>query len=301
MRRFLVKIILLSVIMLFIMISVFNNADGTIDPFYKRFTSPKQQSLVIGTSRTAQGIIPKVINDELGAEVYNFSFTNANSPFGKVYLKAIKNKIDENKKNGLFIIGVNPWSLCENSDNSNLREVNLFLDRLNFYNMSPNYEYLLRFYDKSYINLLYNENDKLLLHDDGWLEVKVDMSKEKVLKRTEEKVRVYSDYLKFTKKSNYRLFYLERTITFLQNYGEVIITSTPISKKMLEIEDVLWPDFDDYLLNLSNKYNLLLLNSRRHSNKYEFIDGNHLHKSSSQKYSLFLSSKISILIKNKSK
>ena len=62
------------------------------DPFYLRFTTPQKKSLVIGTSRAAQGIVPSVMTSILnkkgwGEDLYNYSFTIMSSAYGEPYLK----------------------------------------------------------------------------------------------------------------------------------------------------------------------------------------------------------------------
>jgi hypothetical protein len=71
-------------------------ADGKVDQFYLRFTSPAMDNLIIGTSRSAQGILPSTINEELNRKFFNFSFTIAHSPYGPVYLNSIKKKLNPN-------------------------------------------------------------------------------------------------------------------------------------------------------------------------------------------------------------
>ena len=47
-----------------------------VNNFYLRFTSPKHNSLIIGTSRSAQGIHPNIIDSILNLEdinsIYNY-------------------------------------------------------------------------------------------------------------------------------------------------------------------------------------------------------------------------------------
>lgn len=66
-NKFLLKSFLLSLIVsvLFIFFSFGIDKYGMSDWAYKRFTARKYYSLVIGTSRAAQGIQPAVINSFL--------------------------------------------------------------------------------------------------------------------------------------------------------------------------------------------------------------------------------------------
>jgi hypothetical protein len=53
-------------------------ADGTSDDYYLKFSTPKQGSMILGTSRAKQGLIPSVLSEAIeGGDVklFNFSFT----------------------------------------------------------------------------------------------------------------------------------------------------------------------------------------------------------------------------------
>ena len=128
-------------------------ADGRFDDHYLRFTGAPRSSLIIGTSRAAQCLLPDVMNpmlDRAGAhgDLFNFAFTIAHSPFGPTYLDAIRGKLDANTKNGTFLVTVDPWSLSVNKDLSAATTVPPEKDRTLgqqwFYNGTPNFEYLLR-------------------------------------------------------------------------------------------------------------------------------------------------------------
>ena len=81
MKRFIVQFSIIALIALSLFIWIFSFADGTNDPFYLRFTSPKQNNLIIGTSRAAQGLQPKILNGICQTEFYNYAFTLGRSPF----------------------------------------------------------------------------------------------------------------------------------------------------------------------------------------------------------------------------
>lgn len=83
--RFLHKIIIFSIPLIVIFAIVLGQADGYTDPFYIRFTTPKQNNLILGTSRAAQGLQPDVFKDILETDVYNYAFTVTHSPYGPTY------------------------------------------------------------------------------------------------------------------------------------------------------------------------------------------------------------------------
>src|SRR5690606_23288913 len=125
-------------------------------------------------------------------ELLNFAFTNANSPYGSIYLRAIQNKIPPQTKDGLFIAEVNPLLLSlnqtETEDEDTWRENGLTLDRQwLFFNMEPNYEYLLRNYRQPLYKLVLGEHSEgfQTLHRNGWLEQRISMNPEEVAQRKE--------------------------------------------------------------------------------------------------------------------
>ena len=49
-------------------------ADGNLDPFYIRFTTPKQKNMILGTSRAAQGLQPSIFDNVLNKKRDYISF-----------------------------------------------------------------------------------------------------------------------------------------------------------------------------------------------------------------------------------
>ena len=159
MRKFIHKILILVIGILSSYIFLGFFADGYTDPFYLRFTSPKQKSLIIGTSRAAQGIRPSIMDSVLDAKrfnipIYNFAFTILHSPYGKTYYNAIDSKLVKDNFNGLFIVAVDPWSISLRTNLNYDIESKKELSKLIYFNMNPNYDYLMNAYKSSMFNLL---------------------------------------------------------------------------------------------------------------------------------------------------
>jgi len=83
MKKFIIKTAIFSFLTLSCFLFVLSRADGNTDPFYIRFTTPKQASLILGTSRAAQGLQPAVINEIGKTQLFNYAFTLGQSPFGE--------------------------------------------------------------------------------------------------------------------------------------------------------------------------------------------------------------------------
>ena len=296
MKLFLVRLFVVTILFSIVLIYIFSKADGFTDAFYLRFTTPKQKSLILGTSRAAQALQPEVFNNILKKDIYNFAFTNSQSPYGPVYHKSIKKKLNKESKNGIFIVAVSPWSISsitEDPNNyKNFREVDLCLDNTSIVNMNPNIEYLLNNFSQPYYKLLFQNKSNVFLHNDGWLEVSVKMDSLSVQKRLESKVAIYSKLNNF-KFSEYRLLYLEKTVEFLQSYGKVYLVRLPMHQNILTIENNLMSDFDlkiKSIINQSSGY----YDFTKQSQSFTYTDGNHLYKDSGYKISTIIAE----LIKN---
>lgn len=293
MNKFLTQIIIFSVLFGLLCLAVFFRADGfNTDAFYLRFTSPTQTSLVIGTSRAAQGIDPASMNVVLKRnDIYNYSFSVAHSPYGPAYLESIKRKIKSDSKNGVFVVTVDPWSIsCETGnpeDSSTFGELNLAVARTKIVNMDPNIFYLIHFFDNPYINLLrYRKDSTLFLDDKGWLNITIEMDSISVAMRTKKKIEHYEkNNLKNFKFSSVRLRYLSKTISFLQQHGTVYLVRLPVPSAIVEIENKFMEDFNVKIETLSKSSGAKYLNFENEGENYMYTDGNHLYNSSAKKVS----------------
>jgi hypothetical protein len=261
---------------------------GMTNYAYKRFTSEKQTSLIIGTSRAAQGIHPKVINNyftknEFDLPIYNFSFTLFDSPFGEVYLNAIKKKVLQTNKKSLFIIAIDPWSLSlidsELDGNKPIREYKSCLNLTHVINEKPNFEYLLRYFrpatDPTWLSILVRSK-KGHLNDDGWYEVNYKMEPAVVLKNIETKMELYYTYKAV--KSEGRVNGLKMTIEYLKNFGSVYLCRMPVCEQMFLLEDKVWTGFDDDISKIANEYSVPYFSFRNDYKRFKTTDGNHLYK-----------------------
>ncbi len=295
MKKFIINTGIFTILVILTIIGVFYQADGKTDPFYDRFTTNKQSSLILGTSRAAQGILPDILNSELNRnDIYNYSFTISHSPFGSIYLKSIKAKLDIGETDGIFIITVDPWSISSKTvdpnDFLNFREVDLSLGQVSFVNYHPNFEYLITTYGSQYLDILIGGSDNMILHKNGWLEVTVEMDSMNVAERLKNKVDNYENKnLPIYNFSTYRYNYLGKTISYLKNYGKVYLVRLPLSPEIFEIEKKLISDFDLKMKNLSAEYKTPYFNLTNRNHNFQYTDGNHLYKESGEEVSLLIS------------
>jgi hypothetical protein len=279
MKKFIKTTICFIVLITTLLFSVIYVIDisGWSDWAYKRFRSSGEKSLILGTSRAAQGLRPEIINSEMAGlgyhlPIYNFSFTMMSSPYGEIYYNAIKKKLStESFRNGLFILSIDPWSLgfINHETEDSLREKGDCLEGVDYY-MRPNIQYILKYarpltYDKA-----------LILHDDGWLEVTVPMDTVYVLERSRKKEIEYENM--FFVKSEYRLLWLCKIIRLLKTKGTVILVRIPAAVFFKDLENKHWPTFDEEMDEFARRENVLYISFENRFGCYQMVDGQHIFK-----------------------
>ncbi|MDQ2769649.1 MAG: hypothetical protein M3Y54_04020, partial [Bacteroidota bacterium] len=163
---------------------------GGVDAFYGRFASPAAGSLILGTSRAAQGIRPAVLAEKLAGQfegpLLNYAFTLTHSPYGPAYLASIRRKLRPAVRHGLFIVAVDPWSLSANGPAGAAAadvfpEAGSFIGQLHQVSQRPNLPYLTRYQTKPLYRLpLDYAAATERLHPDGWLEVNIGLDSAQV-------------------------------------------------------------------------------------------------------------------------
>jgi hypothetical protein len=296
MKKFLLQIFLFAVIMFASMLCVLFQADGYADPFYIRFTTKKQTSLILGTSRAAIGIQPQILNHFLNRnDFFNYSFTIGTSPYGPTFLNSIKQKLDTTAKNGIFILSVDPWGISSMGTHPNnedeFEENTLLLATTKKVNINPNIQYLLKNFDAQYYKILFNKiplnfRKQTLLHSDGWLEVITVMNTQQCESNKMKRIKEYkTHYIPRYSFSQTRLDYLIETIDFLSSFGKIYLVRLPVSKEILQIDTFLIPDFKEKMIELATQKNIPLLDFTELENSFTFSDGIHLSKNSGEKVS----------------
>jgi hypothetical protein len=271
-------------------------ANGRTDAFYLRFTAPPQKSLVLGSSRGAQGIVPAVFNESglaFDGPLYNLSFTLSSSPYGPVYREFVERKLSREATGGLFLLEVSPLALSESSDlpvgsaPTEFPEKDILIGKVRFNSARPNFEYLARCYKDSFYKIAWNHfrEKKMLLHDDGWLEVTVPMDSASVARRTRSKVEDYRDVFAKNRLSEARLEALEETIQLLLPRGRVFLVRLPISDELRQLEEPSAPQFDARMTEIAARNGIRYLNLFPESGRYATTDGNHLGKESARRVS----------------
>lgn len=292
MKRFLLKIspYLLGIILLFGVLGTF--ADGNTDDNYRHFAVPKPQNIILGDSRGSQAVIPDVLQAKLSGTFDNFSLNVVESPYGKIYLEALKRKLDPETKNSVFILTVDPWNLSLNKNVKSEKEYpeeHSPLKNMHFYNWSPNYEYLLKNYSRSWFKIYLEREEtgksNTYLHKNGWLEVNVDMNKDSVAVREKNKIEFYNKLAAENTLSVERIKAFKQMINYLKPKGKVFIVRIPASKSITEIENKKYPDFSKLMNEIANKNSVKFFDFSASYDKYLYTDGNHMYKESGKVFS----------------
>ncbi|SIS96556.1 hypothetical protein SAMN05421786_103451 [Chryseobacterium ureilyticum] len=290
MKKFLIKIIPYFVAIIIVLAVLGSFADGNTDDNYMHFAVKKPQNIILGDSRGSQGVVPGVLKKKLSTQFDNFSLNIVESPYGPVYFKAIKRKLDPETKNGIFILTVSPWNLSASygaKSEKDFPELKSPLNDMYFYDRSPNYEYLLKRYTRSWFKIYTEraevERSNTFLHEDGWLEVNIDMHKDSVAARTHKKEIFYKDIAKNIDLSQERLKAFNEIINYLRTKGKVYLVRIPTSQSLTSLENQKYPHFSRLMKDVAHKQNVKFFDFSKDYNKYDYTDGNHMYKESSKK------------------
>jgi hypothetical protein len=287
MRSFLIRLMIFAVLPLAAVTAAVFRADGTTDAFYLRFATPKATSMVLGTSRAAQGIRPDVLDSTLAAggwqvSSFNYAFAKGISNYGPAYLASVLRKLDRSSTEGVFVLAVDPWCLemrQSDGDGAGWSEDQKPLARVHAVAMRPNPEYLFTGYNAPILTVLFpgtHQRSDMVLHENGWLEVRIDLSPRKVAWRTEEKLKEYRANAIGSRLSPFRMAFLHAMIDSLAPYGTPLLVRLPVPDEMLAIEDATMPQLDAVMESTARSKGIQYLNFTRMPGHWSYTDGNHL-------------------------
>ncbi|WP_251941180.1 hypothetical protein [Salinibacter ruber] len=270
---------------------------GGNDNFYRRFTTPPSKSLIVGSSRCAQGIVPEEI-DESGlrydGEMFNYCFTNGHSPYGPYYLRSIRKKTGD-VNDGLFLVEVNPWNIsvrgnADSDEPDTFRESSRFISDMRIVNyLNPNLEYIIKHYEgpyyKDFYGILIGKKDKTKLKENGWLRVEVSIDSSTVAGRKADKFSAYRKLSKEWAYSRLRMDYLEELLRFFEKRGEAYVVRMPVSEGMYGIERCYMPNFDERVEKIAQSTGAEYISFFEKSGVYTTTDGNHLWREDARRFS----------------
>lgn len=268
-------------------------ASGFEDRFSHKFEY-RCGSIVTGSSRALLGINPDIVDpDGMYARPFlNFAFTQKTSPYGEVYYDAILKKIDRSATNGLFILEVNPLALYSYTEDQ--AEEQLILGRLHIFSLDPNLEYALINGEKpAYMFYLTRPKvfDGVTMHKNGWNESNAPIDSVYKVDKVKEQYDAHDDLFARARDSSYRLEWLRKTITALDQYGTVVLVRVPVSPEMASLENKYYPEFDALLRRTAEETHATFI-SYIADTTYEFYDIHHMTSRSASRFSAVLKADI---------
>ena len=305
MRQFILKVVIFSIIagsIIFGFLYYYHETQlESLDPFYRRFTTGRQPSLILGSSRAAQGLRPDVFDQELADRYsypfFNYSFTVGSSNIGPNYLKKIKKRIKPSE-NSLFILCIDPWTMKQpkGQSDSEYDEDQTFFARQYTQSMSPNIEYLL-FHDNKeqsfFKKIFYPDSTIYHLHENGWLQVNFNINTQEAIDNSNWQIELYAQDAMNIELAEKRFEALEQMIFFLDSVGQIILVRLPTSVDMMKLENQTFPNFDKKIETIAAKNKVRYINLIDESGLYQTVDGNHIYKEDTER----LSKRICQLIK----
>lgn len=253
-------------------------ASGRADANYAKVSSSVQRNLILGTSKAAQGLNPYALKKYTNIEFYNFAFSVFASPYGPDYTNCILRKLDTTVTRQTFLLAIDPWSLTVQREVGKnplkFRERNGFLTRGAQVTGTPNFSYLLHHYESKYYKLFFPDS-LIRVHDNGWLQVNLDLSKEGIERRTSFTLDSYLKKAREQVISHTRLTGLIELVSTLKKYGKVYLIRLPVHPELYQLEDRLSPHFNSLVnpaVSLADGY----LDFSGENHNYDYTDGVHL-------------------------
>jgi hypothetical protein len=267
--------------------------NGYTDNYYLRVSSPRQVSLVVGTSRAAQGIVPEELDARalgLGGAPYNFAFTSANSRYGRVYFEAIQRKlaVAPGGAPGLFLLEVSPLAISTDKNGAELHEEEeTFLAKLHLLSTNPNPEYPLYVPERGYdiiersVRRLTGRT-RLLLHADGWLEVTPDETPGRFATLLANKLVDYGKTFASSEPSEERRGYLRQTLELFARHGRAVLVRLPVHPQLAALEQAYMPGFGATMASLAAELHATYIDLGDLNASVFTTDGNHLRRDSAR-------------------
>ena len=212
---------------------------GRIGDIYPRVITPRQHSLVIGTSRTAQSVNPLILNECLEElytpDLYNFAFHLDISSYNPYYVEAIRKKLlPYDGQKHYFILAVDPWSF----DDGVVSPPELSLRSVS---SRPNLEFIVKNFTRSWFTPFPTYS---YVNRYGRTEVYYEPGNEEEWRqRVKARLAVYEGRAAQFVYSTSREHVCRQLITELSKRGDVYLVRIPVSKPMLDLENKVCKDF----------------------------------------------------------
>ena len=292
--KFIKKLALYVLICMSIVTGLLETQGRYIDSFYKKFTTPKVNSIIIGDSRGLQDLMPSVINKSMSSAnfslpIYNYSFTIEQARVGPLYRKSALKKLTQKDTKGLFIISLTPMMLSSYVKNSNesgeFSEAGYPPHNMHFVDKRPNYEYFIKNINYFEFKAVFKRD--YILEDDGWLKINhLSYDKHRLGEWKKIQMDRFKEMAHVSKPSEYRMKSLDTLVKTLKKYGDVYLLRSPIDEDFLDLENTYFKDFNEKINQVANANNIKYFNFGATTNSHYFaFDGHHLDVKSAELFS----------------
>lgn len=277
---------------------------GYVDQYYHKFTQ-ESGSLILGLSRADQGIAPQILEEKLSDLEYDMPITNFainldHSAYGKLYLQGIKEKLNPQLKNGLFILTVSTGAFTTPLKMKDDAVFNMdkkgVIGKTTNLKHNPNYDYIINNYAQPLYNGVINLNSwsHHIAHDNGWNEFTL-VSHLDTLKHDDMQFWK-TQTLKYLKKKNklleiskHRIDGFIGTVEYLKTRGEVFVVRLPADADFIDFENSNWPTFNQKIDSIAKQHNVPFLNYTLQDTNYKTYDGSHMLSQSAKAFTKQLS------------
>ena len=274
----------------------------------------KCNSMVFGTSRSAQGVKPEVLEKIAPhfGKWLNFSFNLGDSPWNDAYTDAIIEKAEcsiDPSEAGYFLIFVDPWVLdetCGNGKDSWLQEdwvsvcnVNLF--QFAWHNTSPLgvlgigagndlLSVCVSSVPRQILAFFSGQKQSIMAHGvgrDGWLSNSTQLSTSEKQRGIEGLVKTYREEKTrgtvWPGKDNYgALARLIRHLKFGYPNSQISLVRPPVHQEMIALENEWFPEANDWFEQFASRHELDFIDFNDFSNNKTTLDFNDAHHLSSK-------------------
>lgn len=283
-------------------------------------------SMIFGTSRSAQGVNPAVLEQcaPHTGKWFNFSFTLGTSPWNEAYADAVIEKIDcsiQQDKPPTFLLFVDPWMLDENIGKG---EGTWFDEPWSFVCDTSPFDYAI--YKANPLDVIsFGSGSDLLsvfassiprqiatairrhqpssstngLQPNGWLPNNAFKTEDQISQAIEKKVDQYRTERIGTKwpctTNTESVTKVIKHISSSFDRADLILIRPPVSNKMYQLEQNRFPKANDFFMMLAQKNGVQFIDpNEQWSEKHDllFNDGHHMNVTGAVEFSKFLGERL---------
>lgn len=286
-------------------------------------------SMIFGTSRSAQGVNPAILKGRLAesGDWYNFSFNLSSSPWNKAYTRAILSKIQcsiSEDFSGHFLLFVDPWSMdgqTGKGENSFMHEAwfnpcSIGYSKLQFILHTTNPLSAIGGGEGTDLFAIVGAVPRRIrtwlesadvrasgVQENGWL----PNSKRKTAARVEKDI---TSKVAFYRKNKHRgdhwpghsneeaLIFLIEAIKDMDESAKITLVRPPVTNAMHALEQKRFPEINDWMQTFSLAHGIQKIDANEQwddRSDEQFNDAHHLHVKGANKFSSFLADELSEL------